>query len=117
MTDVTEAYVPDRGDLVWLDFDPTMGHDQAGYRPALVLSPANYNILSGLAIVCPITKQAKNYAFEVQIPAGLNVTGVILADRIKSIAWAERNITYKDSIPQSDYKLVVGKIISLLIKG
>jgi mRNA interferase MazF len=117
LTGITQGYVPDRGDLVWLDFNPTLGHEQAGYRPALVLSNAKYNTLSGMAVVCPITNQAKGYSFEVQIPAGLQVTGVILADQITSIAWAERNAIYKDCIPLDDFKLVIGKILSLLTKG
>ena len=117
MSDIPEDYVPDRGDLVWLDFNPTMGHEQAGYRPALVLSSASYNARSGLAVVCPITNQIKNYSFEVRLPDGLVVTGVILTDQIKSVAWAERKIVYKDSLPLDDFKKVIGNIISLLTRG
>ena len=117
LADVSQDYVPDRGDLVWLDFNPTLGHEQAGYRPALVLSPADYNIRSGLAVVCPITSQVKNYPFEVPLPDGLQVTGVILTDQIKSVAWFERRIVYKDSLPLADFKNVVGNIVSLLTKG
>lgn len=117
MTDVSLDYIPDRGDLVWLDFNPARGHEQAGYRPALVLSNANYNGRSGLAVVCPITNQVKNYSFEVQLPSGLEITGVILTDQIKSIAWLERKVLYKDSLPLADFKRVIGNIISLLTKG
>ena len=81
---------PDAGDLVWLTFDPQAGREQAGRRPALVLSPRVYNSKSGLALVCPITNRAKGYPFEVVIPSGHDVTGVILADHVKSVDWKAR---------------------------
>ena len=84
------AYVPEAGDLVWLTFDPQAGHEQAGRRPALVLSPRMYNAKAGLALVCPFTNQAKGYPFEVAVPAGHGVTGVILADHVKSVDWKAR---------------------------
>ena len=84
------VFVPDAGDFVWLTFDPQMGREQAGRRPALVLSPKIYNARSGLALACPITNQAKGYPFEVAVPAGRRATGVILADRLKSIDWKVR---------------------------
>ena len=84
------AFVPDAGDIVWLTFDPRAGHEQAGRRPALVLSPRIYNAKSGLALVCPITNQAKGYPFEVAVPASLGATGVILADHVKSVDWKAR---------------------------
>ena len=117
LADVSQDYIPDRGDLVWLDFNPTLGREQAGYRSALVLSPAGYNIRSGLAVVCLITSQVKNYPFEVPLPDGLEVTGVILTDQIKSVEWFERRRVYKDSLPLADFKKVVGNILSLLTKG
>src|SRR5215218_2502163 len=82
--------VPDRGDVVWLDFNPQTGHEQAGRRPALVLSPVAYNRKVGLALVCPITSQVKGYPFEVQMPEGTEVAGVILADQVKSLDWRAR---------------------------
>lgn len=85
------AFVPDAGDFVWLTFDPQAGHEQAGRRPALVLSPKIYNAKSGLALACPITNQAKGYPFEVVVPAGRGATGVILADQLKSIDWKARH--------------------------
>jgi mRNA interferase MazF len=88
---VTASYVPDSGDLIWLDFDPQAGREQAGRRPAIVLSPAAYNRRSGLAIVCPITGHAKGYPFEVSLPRGVGVAGVILADHLKSVDWRERH--------------------------
>jgi mRNA interferase MazF len=87
---VKGAYVPDAGDLVWMTFDPQAGREQAGRRPALVLSPKIYNMRSGLALACPITNQAKGYPFEVSIRFGSAVTGVILADHVKSLDWKSR---------------------------
>lgn len=84
------AYVPDAGDFVWLTFDPQAGREQAGRRPALVLSPKIYNARSGLALACPITNQAKGYPFEVDVPAGCAAAGVILADHVRSIDWKAR---------------------------
>ena len=81
------AYVPERGDAVWISLDPQAGHEQAGRRPALVLSPAAYNGRVGLALLCPITNQAKGYPFEVPLPEGLPVTGVVGADQVKSLDW------------------------------
>ena len=85
------AYTPDRGDVVWITFNPQAGHEQAGRRPALVLSPKAYNRKIGLALLCPITSQVKGYPFEVVIPAGLPVSGVILSDQVKSLDWKARN--------------------------
>jgi mRNA interferase MazF len=82
--------VPDRGDVVWLDFNPQTGDEQSGRRPALVLSPAAYNGKVGLALVCPITSRAKSYPFEVAMPEGTAVAGVILADQVKSLDWRAR---------------------------
>ncbi len=79
------AYVPDRGDVIWLTFDPQEGHEQAGRRPALILSPVSYNSKVGLALLCPITKQQKGYPFEVALPTGFAITGVVLSDQIKSL--------------------------------
>ena len=84
------AYVPDTGDLVWLTFDPRAGHEEAGRRPALVLSPRIYNARSGLALVCPIMNQAKGYPFEVAVPVGSAASGVILTDHLKSLDWRAR---------------------------
>lgn len=81
------SYVPDAGDFVWLTFDPQAGREQAGRRPALVLSPRAYNETAGLAVVCPITNQVKGYPFEVPVPSGQGPTGVILADHVKSVDW------------------------------
>ena len=84
------AFVPETGDFVWLTFDPQAGREQAGRRPALVLSPRIYNAKSGMALACPITNRSKGYPFEVAVPAGQAVTGVILADHVKSVDWRAR---------------------------
>lgn len=88
-------YVPERGDVVWLDFNPQAGHEQAGRRPALVLSPAAYNGKTSLMLCCPVTNQAKGYPFEVPVaPAGgAQLTGVVLADQVRCLDWKRRNAT------------------------
>src|SRR5439155_427115 len=83
-------YVPARGDAIWITLQPQAGHEQAGRRPALVLSPASYNSKVGLAIICPITSQIKGYPFEVLVPAGLKVSGAVLSDQAKSLDWRVR---------------------------
>ncbi|MGE5542430.1 MAG: type II toxin-antitoxin system PemK/MazF family toxin, partial [Bacillota bacterium] len=80
-----ERYVPDRGDLVWLSFDPRAGHEQSGRRPAFTVSPRPYNEITGLALFCPITSRVKGYPFEVPVPTGTPASGVILSDQIKSL--------------------------------
>ena len=87
------GYIPDSGDVVWLDFSPQKGHEQAGVRPALVLSAKSYNQVSGLMLACPITSKIKQYPFEVRIK-GRKIDGVVLADHIKNLDWAARNISF-----------------------
>lgn len=108
------AYVPDRGDVVMINFDPQEGHEQAGRRPAVVLSPAIYNEKTGLAIFCPITKQKKNFVFEVDIPPGELVTGVILSDQIKSLDWRKRNSVKKCVLPDEVIDEVLSKVYTLI---
>src|SRR5215813_1034906 len=96
---VKPAYVPDVAHLIKIEFDPQAGHEQAGWRPAIVLSPASYNRPTGLAIVAPITNQQKGYPFEVALPVGLKVTGVILSDAIKNVDWRARNARCVDYAP------------------
>ncbi len=90
---------PDRGDLVWLQFTPQAGHEQAGRRPAMVISPAVYNERVGLALVCPITSQIKGYPFEVVLPQGLKVAGAVLCDQIKSLDWRARRAKWIAKAP------------------
>ncbi len=103
-------YVPERGDVVWLNFNPQSGHEQAGRRPAVVLSPQAYNQKVGLAIFCPITNQQKGYPFEVVIPVGLGATGVILSDQVKSLDWRVRRAEYLTTLPGP----VVGEVLQKL---
>lgn len=99
---------------MWIDFDPQVGHEQAGRRPAVVLSPAFYNGKVGLAILCPITNRAKGYSFEVPIPSGLAVTGVVLADQAKNLDWRARDVQYIGVLPPAVVVEVLKKLGSLL---
>jgi mRNA interferase MazF len=90
---------PDRGDLVYVNFNPQAGHEQAGTRPGIVLSPKPFNQLTGFAVVCPITRQQKGYPFEVALPSGLAVEGVILTDQVKSLDWRARRFQIVGQAP------------------
>ena len=94
-------FIPERGDIIWINFSPHSGHEQGGRRPAIVLSPFIYNSQSKLALVCPITSQEKGYPFEVKIPEGFKIQGVILADHIKSVDFESRNSELIFRIPES----------------
>jgi mRNA interferase MazF len=107
-------YIPDRGHIVWIDLDPQAGQEQAGRRPSLVLSPASYNGLVGLALFCPITGKAKAYPFEVALPLGLAVTGVVLADHTKSLDWRTRRADYICNVPAETVASVLDRLLALL---
>ena len=92
-------YIPDCGDVVWLTLSPQKGHEHAGRRPAVVLTPASYNAKAGLAIFCPVTSQEKGYPFEVKIPDELDVKGVILSDQVKSLDWRARMAAHICKLP------------------
>lgn len=111
---VNEGFVPKRGHIVWIDFDPQSGHEQAGRRPALVISPTAYNEKIGLALLCPITSRIKDYPFEVALPRGLNVSGVILSDQVKSLDWKSREAEFACDAPHDVVNLVLEKISTLL---
>jgi len=89
---VGRPYIPDAGDLVWLTFDPQAGHEQPGRRPALIISPRTYNAKARLAIACPVTSHVKGYPFEVPLPAGGKISGVVLADHVKNLDWEARRV-------------------------
>ncbi|HWN42272.1 MAG TPA: endoribonuclease MazF [Thermoanaerobaculia bacterium] len=108
------TYTPDRGDVVWITLNPQAGHEQAGRRPALVLSPGAYNARVGLALFCPITSKEKGYPFEVRIPAGLPVVGVVLADQIKSLDWRARQAELVARLPLQTTQEVLKKLLVLL---
>jgi mRNA interferase MazF len=111
---MSEMYVPDRGDIVWLEFNPQAGHEQAGRRPALVLSPKIYNQKVGLALFCPITSKVKGYPFEVNLPEMVGVSGTVLSDQIKSLDWSVRNAERIASVSKEILEEVLAKILTIL---
>lgn len=108
-------YIPERGDIVWLNFTPQSGNEQAGKRPALVVSPSSYNRKVGLALFFPITSKIKGYPFETILPSDLEIKGVILSDQIKSLDWRARKIELICKVPENTIKEVVKKL-NVLIK-
>jgi mRNA interferase MazF len=107
-------WTPERGDIVWISMNPTTGHEQSGRRPALVLSPVSYNAKVGLAILCPITNQVKGYPFEVQLPDGLPVQGVVLSDQAKSLDWRSRGAELACRVPEESATAVLQRLGRLL---
>lgn len=103
-------YVPGRGDIVWLNFDPRAGHEQASRRPALVLSPRSYNDRTGLALLCQVTTAVKGYPFEVPLPQGCAITGVVLSDHIESLDWRARHA----SLAAQTIPAVVEQVLEML---
>jgi mRNA interferase MazF len=110
-------YIPTRGDIVWLTFTPQAGHEQAGRRPALTLSPSSYNRTVGLALFCPITSQVKGYPFEVLIPPDLPIRGVVLSDQVRSLDWNVRQAEFIARAPSQVLEDVLGKLDTLLGRG
>jgi mRNA interferase MazF len=112
-----EFYTPKRGDILWLQFDPQAGHEQAGWRPALVVSPQSYNGKVGLALMCPITSKVKGYPFEVSLPDNLKVNGAILADQIKSLDWKTRQAKFACEVPLDIIQEVLAKLEILIFEN
>jgi mRNA interferase MazF len=110
-------YVPERGDVVWISMDPQAGHEQAGRRPALVLSLAAYNRKTSLALFCPITGQVKGYPFEVSLPEGSPVRGVALADQVKSLDWRARIVSRFSRVPPQMLIEVLTRLVALMSVG
>jgi mRNA interferase MazF len=108
------SYVPRRGDIIWLSFDPQAGHEQAGRRPAFVLSPEAYNRKTGLLLACPITSKAKGYPFEVPLPETAEVRGVILADQIKSLDWKARRAAFATAADRGVIESVEALVLALV---
>lgn len=108
------SYVPSRGDVVWLTLDPQAGHEQAGRRPALVVSPAEYNRKVGLALFCPVTSKVKGYPFEVAIPEGQPARGVVLSDQVKSLDWRARRAEILCHLDDSTTHRVIRRLGRLL---
>lgn len=113
---MAEAYVPDEGDIVWLDFTPHSGHEQAGRRPAVVLSPKAYNGRAGLLVCVPVTSQIKGYPFEVAL-SGAGAAGAALADQLKSLDWASRKASRKGRATASEMAEIKAKVKALLSLG
>jgi len=111
---MARRFVPARGDAVWVSFNPQAGHEQAGRRPAVVVSPTAYNGKVGLALLCPITSQVKGYPFEVEIPPGLKVGGVVLSDQLKSLDWHARRAEIICRLPRAVILQVLAKLGTLL---
>ena len=109
------VYVPERGEVVWLNFNPQAGHEQAGHRPALVLSPASYNLKTGLMLCCPITSQVKGYPFEVPVTGDAGIAGAILADQVKSLDWRVRQATLKGRVSPETIAMVLARARALLV--
>lgn len=106
---MVKQYVPDRRDVVWIDLNPTRGHEQAKVRPAVVISPKAYNRKVGLALICPVTSVAKGYPFEVPVKVK-DVKGVVLADQVRSLAWAERSVQYVGKMPDTAFSEVTERL-------
>lgn len=107
-------YVPERGDFVRISFDPQAGHEQRGWRPALVISPRLYNEASSLALLCPVTSKVKGYPFEVAVPVGLPVTGVILADQVRTLDWRARGAQHVTVAPAEVVNEVLARLAPLV---
>jgi mRNA interferase MazF len=108
------AYIPKRGDAVWISLNPQAGHEQAGRRPAVVLSPAAYNRKVGLGLFCPITSHVKGYPFEVKLPEDMDVRGVVLSDQVKSLDWRARQAEFICQLPDTTIAEVLAKARTLL---
>lgn len=108
------SYVPDRGDLVWLEFTPQVGSEQRGRRPALVLSPKIYNGKVGLALFCPVTSKIKGYPFEVKLPDGTSVSGVVLSDQLKSLDWRSRKVKFIERASLDVMAMLTARVLTLL---
>lgn len=115
MTTEEDPYVPNRGDIVYINFNPTKGHEQKGSRPAFVISPYSYNVRTSLALFMPITRQQKGYPFEVMLPLQLETQGVILVDQIKCLDWRARKVQFKETVPEDVVKEVQAKITPLIL--
>lgn len=108
------SYIPDCGDVIWLNFDPQAGHEQAGHRPALVLSPKAYNGRIGLCLVVPITNQSKGYPFELALPASCQTTGVVLCDQIRSLDWKARAAALKEKAGENFAREALARFMPLV---
>jgi len=106
------AFVPDAGDVVWLEFDPQAGHEQAGHRPAMVLSPASYNGKAGMMVCCPLTTRIKGYPFEVALAS--QPGSVVLSDQVKNLDWRARRAVHKGKVTDAELRQIRGKLKALI---
>jgi mRNA interferase MazF len=111
---MVDKYIPERGDIVKLNFDPTLGREQAGYRPALILTTKEFNQATRLALACPITSKIKGFNLEVLLPEGLITSGAVLTFQVKTIDWVERQVKYIESMPGEAIDEVISKLQVLL---
>ena len=107
-------YAPARGDIVWLQFTPQAGHEQSGRRPAVIVSPKEYNAKVGLCLCCPITSRVKGYPFEVALPPDMGISGAVLCDQVKSLDWKARNASLAASLPVSLVREIQARIMALI---
>ena len=110
----SRSYVPARGQAIWLTFDPQAGHEQSGRRPAIVLSPREYNRRTGLAILCPVTSQVKGYPFEVVLPEDAGINGAVLADQVRNLDWRARKAKLICDLDPATVDEILGKLETLL---
>jgi mRNA interferase MazF len=108
------SYCPKRGDVIWLSFSPQAGHEQGGHRPALTLSSEGYNRKVGLALVCPITTKSKGYPFEVPLPPGLKISGIVKSDQVKSFDWEARKAQFSCKVPATTLDEVLRQLDAVL---
>lgn len=111
---MAHPYCPKRGDVVWISFSPHAGHEQAGHRPALTLSHESYNRKTGLALFCPITSKAKGYPFEVPLPPGQKISGVVLSDQVRNFDWQVRKAQFVGKAPAATLADVLSRLEALL---
>jgi mRNA interferase MazF len=114
MTRKSSTYIPDRGDFVWISLSPTSGHEQAGRRPALVISPKSYNRKTGICVLCPATRQVKGYAFEVVIASSDGSSGVVPSDHLHNVDWKARRVLFIHRVSDSELSDVIARIEALL---
>ncbi len=107
-------YAPARGDIVWLQFTPQAGHEQSGRRPAVIVSPKEYNAKVGLCLCCPITSRVKGYPFEVALPLDIGISGAVLCDQVKSFDWKARNATLAAALSVPLVREIQARIIALI---
>lgn len=107
-------YIPSRGDIIWLDFNPQKGREQAGHRPAITISPKQFNSLSSLMFVCPITSKIKGFSFEVLLPEGLSTKGIVLIHHLRSVDWKTRGVKFIEKAPAEIVEEISAKLKPLI---